>query len=522
MRVDDIARRNAAFFGDREAVVEPATGRRRTWLELDQRANRYARAMTALGLGKGERVAIYAPNCGEFLDFFFGCGRSGTIGAPLNIRLAPSELTAYLSRVEPTAAIVHGSLDASWLAAVGSVRHVIGIGPGHGCQLDLEQLLSAEEPDDPGIAVDEDDGYQLAATSGTTGFPKSAVKTHRNAIAAILNWSAELPVPECSTYLQCIPMFFNPGGPASIHPALMKGGRTVLYPGFDPGTWIRGVAEHRVNHCTMVPTMVQMVVTHPDCATGTMASLRSIVIGGSPLPRALLARARESLGDVFYPFYGMAETYSCGLTLRPENQFTEGTERQLRRLISAGKPMALIELRVVDERGDEVPRDNTTVGEIQMAGESVSGEYFRMPEETAAVHDGRWLRTGDLAVVDEDGFVTIVDRSKDIIITGGINVYSRDIEEALHEHPTVASAAAIGVPDERWGEAIHAVVVLRDGTGATPAELLSFAADQLASFKKPRSLEIVDELPLSATGKVLKRELRARYRDPRQADNVKR
>jgi acyl-CoA synthetase (AMP-forming)/AMP-acid ligase II len=509
MLVGEIARRNAEFFGDAEAVVDPASGRRSTWAELDERANRFARALSEeLGLHKGERLAMFAPNCAEYLDFFFGCARSGVIGAALNIRLSSADIAFYLRHVEPAALLVHGSLAAraeEWLGEVPSIRHVIGVGA------ELEELLAAQPPTDPGVDVAEHDPYQLAATSGTTGTPKAAVMTHRNALAAMLNWSAELPIRERDTYLQCIPMFFNPGGPAGVHPVFLKGGRSIIYPAFEPARYLRAVADFGVTHSVLVPTMVRMVLDQPDCADHDLTPLRAVVVGGSPVPRTLLSAARELFGDVFFPFYGMAESYSSGMVLRREEQFTDGTEAQLRHLFSAGKPMVAIDVRVIGDGGADVPHDDETAGEIWMRGANVSAEYFRMPEETAAAHEGDWLKTGDVAVIDGEGFVTIVDRSKDIIITGGINVYSRQIEEALHAHPAVAAVAVIGIPDERWGEAIHGVVVLAADAEASEDELLAFAAGRLASFKKPRSLELVDALPLNANGKVLKRELRERY-----------
>jgi acyl-CoA synthetase (AMP-forming)/AMP-acid ligase II len=513
MRVDDIVRRNACFFGDAIATVEAGSGRSFTWEELDSRANRYARMMGELRVPKGERVVIYSPNRTEFVDFFFGCGRSGTVGAPVNVRLSHQELAGYVRHLEPRAALVDAGLEWEWLAEIPSIRHVIGVGEGHQCPLDLEQLLAAHEPSDPGVAVDPDDPYQLAATSGTTGPAKAAVKTHRSALAAMMNWLAELSIGEGQTYLQSIPMFFNPGGPAGLHPVLMKGGRTVVPRAFEPGQWIEAVEEYAVTDGVLVPTMAQMILSHPTCSRAKLDTLQSVVIGGSPLPESMLAEGREAFGDVFYPFYGMAESYSCGCVLRRESQDGGEAGAKRPRLASCGKPMALVELRVVDDDGREVPHDGETAGEIQMAGDSVSTEYFGMPGESEAVRDGRWLRSGDIGVIDPDGFVTIVDRGKDIIITGGINVYSREIEVALQEHPDVALAAAIGVPHEQWGEAIHAVVVLRDDGRADESELIEFAAARLAAFKKPRSLEIVDQLPLNATGKVLKRELRARYRD---------
>ena len=520
MLVSEIAARNADFFGDAIAVIEPGTGRCSTWASVDARATRLARVLRSeLGLQKGDRLTMFAPNCAEYLEFYFACARSGVIGSAINIRLSAGELAAYLRHVEPAAALVHGSLaDAAdaWLPDVPSIGgRVIGFGFGsggeHGRPLDLETLLAAQEPTDPGYAVSEDDAYQLAATSGTTGTPKAAVLTHRNAVAAMLNWAAELPVAERECYLQCIPMFFNPGGPAHVHPVMLKGGHSVIYPGFDPAVFLGAVGEYRVAHTTLVPTMARILLDRPECAQTDFSRLRSIVIGGAPLPRALLEEGRTTFGDVFFPFYGMAESYSSGMVLRREEQFSEGTDKQLRHLFSAGKPMVQIQVRVVGDDGTDVTPDNETPGEIWMRGANVCREYFRMPEETAAVRAGEWLKTGDIAVIDDEGFVTIVDRSKDIIITGGINVYSRDIEEALHAHPEVAAAAAIGVPHERWGEAIHAVVVRVPGGSVNESELIAFAAERLAGFKKPRSLSFIDELPMSATGKVLKRELRARY-----------
>ncbi|MHB8691217.1 MAG: class I adenylate-forming enzyme family protein [Solirubrobacteraceae bacterium] len=516
MFVSDICARNAEFFGDADAVIDPGSGRRLSWSELELRVNQLARALRdELGLAKGERLTMFAPNCAEYLEFYFACARSGLIGNAVNIRLSAGEIARYLRHVEPRAALVHGSLAAAadeWLPDVPSLTHVVGFGPDHGRAIDLGKLLDGQPGSDPAYPLDEDDPYQLAATSGTTGTAKAAVMTHRNAIAAMLNWAAELPIAERSTYFQCIPMFFNPGGPAGIHPAMLKGGRSVIYPAFEPRTFLRAVSEFAVTHAVLVPTMVRMVLDQPDCASWDFSSLRSFVIGGSPIPRSLLEQGRAVFGDVFFPFYGMAESYSTGMVLRREEQFTQGTEKQLRHLLSAGKPMVGVAVRVVaSDSGADVARDNQTPGEIWMRGANVCGGYFRMPEETAAVRAGEWLKTGDIAVVDDEGFVTIVDRSKDIIITGGINVYSRDIEDALHAHPDVRAAAAIGVPHERWGEAVHAVVVLSDGASVIEEELIEFAAERLARFKKPRSLEFVDELPLNATGKVVKRELRARH-----------
>ncbi|MFV0315877.1 MAG: AMP-binding protein [Microthrixaceae bacterium] len=510
--MSDIVRRNANYFGDSEALVVPGS-RVSTWSEVDERTNRLARALLELGLSKGDRLAAYMPNVPEYVEFFFACAKSGIIGSATNIRLTGGDLTSYLNLVEPSAILVHSSLTegAGWVQDVPSISHVIGVGAGHGLDLDYDTLLAAQPGTDPGCDIDEQDIYQFGATSGTTGIPKAAMMTHRNAIAAITCWMAEMPYPERSTNLQNVPLFFNPGGPSGLNPVMMKGGRIVIFPAFEPGSFLHAIEDHGVTHAVLVPTMLGMVLNHPDVDKVDTSSLLAVNTGGSPVPGELLASARERFGDIFYPLYGMAETYSCGAILRREDQYTEGTQEQVDRLLSVGLPMVLSQMRVVDADGKDVPKDSETAGEIWVGGDTVCKGYWRMPEETAEVREGEWMKTGDVAVVDREGFATIVDRTKDIIISGGINVYSREVEEAFYDHPAVLQAAVIGIPHEKWGEAIHAVVVLKEGGEATVEELQAFATERLADFKKPRSVEVVEALPIGGTGKILKKDLRAPY-----------
>lgn len=511
MRVSDIVRRNARYFRACDAVVVPDQATH-SWGELEARSNALARALLALGLRKGDRLAALLPNCVEFFDFFYACAKTGVIGAPANIRLTAAELGAYFRYVEPTAILAHARLADTvrrFLPEVPSLRHVIGVGPDHGLPLDAAALRVAQSTTDPGCDVTEEDVFQLAPTSGTTGIPKGAITTHRSALAGIATYLGEFGVGERGTHIQAGPMFFNPGGPNSISPVHLKGGRSVLMDPFDPGRFLEYVERYRATHTNMAPTLLRMILDHPTCGKHDYSSMQIIASGGSPVPEALLERARAVFGDVVLPIYGMAETVSCGLVLRRENLILGGSPEARRRLTSAGKPMILIQVRVVTDDGTDVPQDNHTPGEIWLMGESVSRQYFRMLEETAASHRDGWFRSGDVAVVDEEGFITIVDRKKDVINTGGIKVFSRDIEEALYRHPDVVLVAAVGVPHEKWGEAIHAAVVVRPGSEVSVGDLLAFASSQLADFKKPRSLEIVESLPVSATGKILKKDLRA-------------
>jgi acyl-CoA synthetase (AMP-forming)/AMP-acid ligase II len=509
--VSDIVRKNAEYFGPRDAVVAPDT-RTASWAELDERTDRLAKVLQRLGLTKGDRLAMFAPNCVEYVEFFFACAKSGVIGAPLNLRLSPAELTAYVNYVEPAAVLVHADeaeAARAWLAAVSSVNHAIGFGGDHGFDLDLERLLVAEDTGSPPTYATAVDPYMLCPTSGTTGRPKAAVLTQGNAISAIFGWLADYPVVEGDTNLQCIPQYLNAGGPSHIHPVFLKGGRSVLLPRFNAESFLRCVSQYGVTHTVAVPTMISAVLAHPDVAATNTSSLRCVVLGGAPLTRELVLATRESLGDCLYPTLGMAETFSCGLVLAPHNQHPDGTPAQLKQLGSLGRPHSHLLARIVDANDQDVPRDGTTPGEVLLRGDCISACYFELPDETAAAHRGEWLHTGDLAVIDAQGFITVVDRLKDIIITGGYNVASVEVEAVLGSHPGVEECAVVGRPHPVWGEAVHAIVVATAGVPVTEAELVEHLRGHLARYKHPRSFSFTDKLPRNSTGKVLKRQLRA-------------
>lgn len=514
MLVHDILRRNAAFFGDLPAVVVPGS-HTMTWLELQDRVHRLANALLGLGLRPGDRVAMYAPNCSEYVEFYFACAASGIAGAALNVRLSSAELVEYVSYVQPGAVLAHPTLWSSaeeWLPLAAPDAALVRLGGEGGPGTSLEALMAGAQAEPPPVDPSAEDVYQLAATSGTTGPLKAAMMTHRNAIAAMVNWLCEMPVGEKDVALQCIPQYFNPGGPAHLHPVMMKGGCVVIPPSFSAVDFLDLAAEHRVTHAVMVPTMLQMILAEAEARDVRLDHIKGINTGGSPLPVDLLQRGRRTFGEVFYPIYGMAETFSCATMLRPELLAGAEPAEQARRLASVGRPMVLTDLRVVDADGVDVPADRETSGEIWLTGDTVSAGYLNIPEEQSRA--GRWFRTGDVAVVDEDHLVTIVDRTKDIIITGGINVYSREVEQVLQLHPDVEQAAVIGLPHPRWGEGIHAIVVPREGTTPDVDELIAHVARHLAGYKKPQSVEFVGSLPVGATGKVLKRRLREeRVRD---------
>ena len=409
----------------------------------------------ALGLGVGDRVAVLAPNCPTYLATFFACSKSGVVGAPLNIRLTLSELAAYLGYVEPRALLAHASLAplARELdASVAALEHVVGFGGDHGFPLDLDDLVAGASTDDPARGLDATTIYMLAATSGTTGVPKGAVLTNGNALAAIACYAAEPPTSERETVLEH-PAVLQPGWP----------GRAAPRP--DQGRAHRALPRLRAGHLPRRRPALPGEPHHPrpdddpDGARppwgihGRPPTLRGITCGGSPVSKELLLAARPVFGDVFRPTYGMAETYSCGLVLRPENQRPDGDADDIAGSGPRASPTSSSTSRSSPTTAP-VPRDGATAGEVLVRGDVVAGGYFRMAEETAESFAGGWMHTGDLATIDGDGFITIVDRMKDIIISGGINVHSREVEEVLLRHPDVAQAAAIGVPHAQWGEAV--------------------------------------------------------------------
>ena len=473
MLVSSIVRRNGVCAGDADAVVEP--GRRTmSWSALDARTNQLAHALVALELTKGDRLAVLAPNCGEHIELFFAEAKSGVVGAPMNVRLTTDEWAAYSCYVEPAALVVHASLAAAGqelAERVPAIRHLIGFGGDHGLALDLDDLAAAHPTTEPAVAdrIDERDLYQLAATSGTTGVPKAAALTHRNAWAAITMYLAELEVHDGETTLQNIPLYFNPGGPAHLHPVLVKGGRTVILPGFDPGAFCDAVPRYRVQHTILVPTMVTMVLDHPAAASTDFSSLRSVISGGSPVSRDSCCGRGPCSATSSCPSSGWPSRSRAGSCSGASSRSSTDPRTSCAGSARPAQPHVSIEVRVVGAGGRDVRRDGEDEGEIWLHGDSVADGYFRMPEETAAAWEDGWFKTGDVGVMDAAGFITVVDRAKDVIITGGINVHGREVEEVLLRHPAVAAAAVIGLPHPTWGEQVHAVVVARPAPSSTPA-----------------------------------------------------
>ena len=513
LRVADVVREHAASRGDAVAIEHDQ--RTLTYGELDERSNRLAHALRAAGVGTGDRVAYLDQTAPEVIELLFAASKLGAVIVPMNWRLAPSELAAVL-RDSRARVLIAGNGYAEVAAELVSGRGELGGGPAElvdgrrelvlvGDQ--YEAWLAAHPARDPGGRGGAGDVIVQMYTSGTTGVPKGVLTTHRN-LAAAAETSPLWAFDGSTVSLTPLPMF-HIGGIGWAFVGLWNGAATVLVRDFDPVAVLDTLERRRVTNAVFVPTMLQMLTGVPGAAERDFSELRSIAYGASPITTTVLKAALRTFRCPLFGIYGLTETTGAITQLDPEDHDPDGPRSHLLR--SAGRPYPWVELQIVDP-DTGLPRGAREVGEVWLRAANVAAGYFNRPRETASAltADG-WLRTGDGGYVDEDGYLFLTDRIKDMIVSGGENVYPIEVEEVLSQHQGVLEAAVIGIPHARWGETVAALVVRRPGVAEVDAdELVAFARERLAGYKLPRRVEFVEELPKTPTGKVLKRELRAR------------
>jgi acyl-CoA synthetase (AMP-forming)/AMP-acid ligase II len=491
----------------------PATvcgSRVRTFSEQVDRVARLAGALRELGVRDGERVGILAPNSDRFAELLLAVPWANGVLHPVNFRWSAPEIAASLQESQTDILFV----DDSFAALAGGARTVVRMAdeaPPSGT-LGYESLISSAEP----VKDARRGGDALAAlfyTGGTTGSPKGVMLSHAGMLNGALAIRATVPwvaAPGGRT-LVVAPMGHLSGVIGWLLQS-MCGGAHVIVPAFEPAAVLEAIDRHRVTHVFLVPTMLQRILDDPAAGEHDLSSLQTVIYGASPIAEALLDRALTALPGVsFMQVYSQTELAASGTFLTPDDH-REGT-----RLRSAGRPVLNLDIRVVDGDDDEVPRG--TVGEVVCRTDSAMLGYWDKPSETAEALRAGWLHTGDAGYMDDNGYLYIVDRLKDMIISGGENVYSAEVENAIGSHPAVAACAVIGLPDDEWGERVHAVVVPHVGHTATAQAIEEHCRQLIAGYKVPRSWSFVDALPVSPAGKVLKRELR-RTTDPtpRRAD----
>lgn len=509
MLLGDLVRRNSKLFPDRSAFI--FEGKRITWSQADERINRLAHALLDLGAKREDRIAVFSKNCNEYLEAYFACARSATTCTAINYRLSPRELRYVIENSEAKIVIVTDEfLDVfeEIRPHLRTAEHCIVIGEAPDGMRGYDELLAAASPKPPRIEQHEDDVVLQMYTSGTTGLPKGAMLTHRNLITNAIGCSFGMQFRPGDCILMVAPLYHMAAGMCSLA-TIVQGGPILLHRDFNPMAILDDMESGQVTHALLIPVMVNFLLQMPGVENRDFNNIRGIIYGASPMPVEVLRKAMEVFRCDFIQGYGQTESSAVLCVLRPEDHVLDGTPEQLKRLGSAGREVFGTEVRVVNEAGKGVTPGE--IGEVIGRGNNVMKGYWKMPEATAqTIRDG-WLHTGDLATVDEAGYVYILDRVKDMIISGGENIYSREVEEVLYQHPAIADAAVIGVPDGQWGETVKAFVVLREGAAAAAEEIIDFTRGRLAGFKRPRSIDFVESLPRNLSGKVLKKVLREPY-----------
>jgi long-chain acyl-CoA synthetase len=476
-----------------------------TWAEMDARASR-----VGAGLAAQDRVAFIDKNGPEYFEVLFGGGKANVVNVAVNWRLTPGEMAYIVNDAAARVLFVGpdflGHLD-EMEPSLKTVAKIVVIG-GHGRHEAYEAWTGRHPADDPHAPTAPGDVAMQLYTSGTTGLPKGAMLTNANLGALVPHVGPWWSFDDTSVNLVCMPLF-HIGGSGWALVGMAVGGHSILFREFAPAEILEALERHRVTNALFVPAMLQFLGGVPGAAARDYSALRSIVYGASPITNDVLVRAMHTFRCPFVQVYGLTETTGAITQLPPADHATEGPRAHLLR--SAGKPFPWVELRVVDPAsGAECPRG--AVGEVWTRSvQNFKGYWARADETARAVTGDGWLKTGDAGYLDDEGYLFLTDRVKDMIISGGENVYPAEVENVLAEHPAVADVAVIGVPHERWGETVKAIVVPRPGAEARADDIIAFARERLAHYKSPTSVDFAASLPRNPSGKLLKRELREPY-----------
>ena len=505
------------LYPDRVGVVDG--DRLFTYAQIGDRVSGLARFFQAQSISPGDRISILEVNSHAFLEAYYAAAGIGAILNPLNYRLAAKEI-AYILNYSGTRWLVAGSRFAPVVKGVLAE------------DTPLQGIVWIDEPpdDSPGVpyfsydeaiqnhagvfepvTVDENDVAHLYYTSGTTGRPKGVMLTHKNVCLHALGTIAELKLVDSDIWGHVAPMFHLADAWATFA-LTWVGGRHVMVGQFEPEAVMATIEQQRITLSNLIPTMLNLMIKHPEVAEYDYSSLRVILSGGAPIAPQVVKSITEAFSCDYIQTYGMTET-SPYLTFSIIKKHLQDLppDEQLSYKSRTGRPFMAVDLKVVDETGVPVKADDEQVGEIWVRGDTVTPGYWNLPQETEQAFADGWLRTGDLAVVDAEGYVNIVDRRKDMIVTGGENVYSTEVENVLYMHPKVLEAAVFGVPDDKWGEAVTAAVVLRENETAGEQEIIEFCREYQAAYKTPKTIVFLDELPKTGSGKITKKALRDPY-----------
>jgi acyl-CoA synthetase (AMP-forming)/AMP-acid ligase II len=504
----DVWRSNARYNGDRIAAVDG--DRSITFGEAYDRAQRLASAIHKRGLRKHDRVGMLAMNRLEWVEYLGATALGGTIGALINYRLAGPEIAWIVNDCTPRILI----FEAQYIELVDSLRGemksielYVCIGTPPDWAESYEEFVASGDPQGAPVEVGPDTYAMLMYTSGTTGRPKGVLKEQRQFCANFETNIIVMNMRGDDRLLVMMPLFHN-GACSLFYTMFMAGGTTHIHRKFEAVDVLATIDQDRITMMHMAPTLIQTIMDHPEIDQYDLSSLRVVNYAAAPMPVSLLRRCVAKFGKIFLNSYGATE--AGGTVLYPHQHYLDGTPEQMARLPSLGQPFPNTKVRVVDDEGVDCPPG--VAGEILLSSPNTMSGYWNNHAATLEVLRDGWYHTGDVGTLDKDGFLFLVDRKKDMIISGGENIYCREVEEALMEHGSLVEVAVIGVPDPYWGENVKAVAIRKPGATVTEAELIAFCATRIASYKKPKSVDFVDDMPRLPTGKVRKNILREQYR----------
>ncbi len=509
MSLGEIIRRNAKLYPDKIAYMSDT--QRITFKEFNDRVNRLYGSLKRRGLERGDRVAILSYTRPEYMEVFGVAEKGGFITVPINWRLRGEELVYQFNDSGAKALVVQ----SPFVQTVNEIRPRIGvkhyfyIGDGAEGMESYEKVLSENAPVEPDAEIKEDEVVYIIYTSGTTGRPNGAMITHRGQKECSRSMAIEVGIRRVEKHLEGM-MLFHIGPRSFLFPIFHRACTNYLVEKFDAKRFLELIQQERITTTELVPTQIAMILDLPDHQKYDTSSLHTIFYAGMAMPVAVLKRGIERFGRVFVQGFGQTETGPLITCFCREYHNPYGDEKDLKRLTSCGQPAIDADVRIVDDQGKEVGIDE--VGEILAKHNWIMKGYWNKPELTSQTIENGWVHTGDMGYLDEDRFLYIVDRKKDLIISGGENIYPREIEEVLYSHPAVLEAAVIGMPSEKWGEDVKAVLALKSGFKVTEQEIIDFCKDRLAGYKKPRSIDFMDELPKTGSGKIFKRALKEKYR----------
>ena len=505
------------LFPRKQAIV--CGGKRWTYEEFGNRINRLSHCLKSFGIKKNDKVAILHPNCHIFLEAYYAIPQIGAISVPINHRLSGREIAFILQDSESRILIA----DSTFKNQIDPIRkeipaiekilwageNKISDGPG---DLNYERALAGADSSLLSESlINGEDTAQIYYTSGTTGRPKGVMLSHKNVATHALGTIAEIHLTDRDVWIHVAPLF-HLGDAWANWAVTWVGGTHVLVREFDAKLVLETIQKERVTLTNLIPTMLNLMVNHPDVGKFDYSSLRVLLSGGAPIAPEVVRKIVETFKCEYIQTYGMTETSPyLTLSILKEHLRELPNEDQLRFKSKTGREFIGVELKVVNDQGKEVKRDEKEVGEIIVKGDIVTKGYWKLPEETKKSIKEGWLYTGDMAVIDQEGYVTIVDRKKDMILTGGENVYSTEVENILYMHPAILECAVVGVPDQKWGEAVKGIVVLKASQRATQEEIIQFCKERLAHYKAPKSIDFIQALPRTGSGKIHKKGLRDMY-----------